>query len=68
MPLRFTIRDLFWLTLVVAMAVGWWIDRSWQADDAQFMRTHLRGIAPSKGISDISAVKFTNCATCHKNQ
>jgi hypothetical protein len=27
MRLRFTIRDLLWLTLVVAMAVGWWIDR-----------------------------------------
>ena len=26
MRLRFTIRDLFWLTLVVALAVGWWID------------------------------------------
>jgi len=26
MPLRFTIRDLLWLTLVVAMAAGWWID------------------------------------------
>ena len=26
MPLRFTIRDLLWLTLVVALALGWWID------------------------------------------
>jgi len=26
MRLRFTIRDLLWLTLVVALAVGWWID------------------------------------------
>ena len=25
MKLRFTIRDLFWLTLVVALAVGWWL-------------------------------------------
>jgi len=23
---RFSIRDLFWLTLVVALAVGWWFD------------------------------------------
>jgi hypothetical protein len=28
MRFRFTIRDLLWLTLVVAMAVGWWLDRS----------------------------------------
>jgi len=26
MRFRFTIRDLFWMTLVVAMAVGWWLD------------------------------------------
>ena len=24
MRVRFTIRDLLWMTLVVAMAVGWW--------------------------------------------
>jgi hypothetical protein len=27
MKLRFTIRDLLWLTLVVALAVGWYVDR-----------------------------------------
>jgi hypothetical protein len=26
MRLRFTIRDLLWLTLVVALGAGWWID------------------------------------------
>ncbi|HUE74712.1 MAG TPA: hypothetical protein VMP01_27840 [Pirellulaceae bacterium] len=25
---RFTIRDLLWLTVVVAMGVAWWVDRS----------------------------------------
>jgi len=28
MHLRFTIRDLLWLTLVVGLAVGWWVDHS----------------------------------------
>jgi hypothetical protein len=23
---RFTIRDMLWLTVVAALAVGWWID------------------------------------------
>ena len=23
---RFTIRDVLWLTVVVALAVGWWLD------------------------------------------
>ena len=26
MPLRFTIRDLLWLTAVVALATGSWLD------------------------------------------
>ena len=25
--MRFTIRDLFWLMLVVALGVAWWVDR-----------------------------------------
>jgi hypothetical protein len=28
MKRTFTLRDLFWLVLVCAMAIGWWIDRS----------------------------------------
>jgi hypothetical protein len=28
--MRFTIRDLLWLTVVVALAVGWWLHhRAW---------------------------------------
>jgi hypothetical protein len=26
---RFTIRDVLWLMVVVALAVGWWADRRW---------------------------------------
>ena len=26
--MRFTIRDLLWLTVVVTVAVAWWVDRS----------------------------------------
>jgi len=25
---RFTIRDVLWLTLVIALVLGWWADRS----------------------------------------
>jgi hypothetical protein len=28
MKLRFSIRDLLWLTLVLALCVAWWIDHS----------------------------------------
>jgi hypothetical protein len=27
MRFHFTIRDLLWLTVVVALAVGWWVDQ-----------------------------------------
>jgi hypothetical protein len=26
--MKFSIRDLLWLTVVVALVVGWWVDRS----------------------------------------
>ena len=28
--MRFTIRDLLWLMVVVALAVGWWVDHQQQ--------------------------------------
>ena len=45
MHLRFTIRDLLWLTLVVALAVGWYLDHKnaniqfWKG--VQSTRTHF---------------------------
>ena len=32
-PERFSIRDLLWLTVVVALAVGWWVDHRRQAKE-----------------------------------
>jgi hypothetical protein len=29
---KFTIRDLLWLTVVVALGVAWWVDRVRMAD------------------------------------
>jgi hypothetical protein len=31
---RFTIRDVLWLTVVVGLAVGWWLDHRFLTDDA----------------------------------
>jgi hypothetical protein len=39
---HFSIRDLLWLTLVVGMAVGWWIDRS----DRRFRISYAADGAP----------------------
>jgi hypothetical protein len=29
---RFAIRDVLWLTLVVGVAIGWWLDHSYAAN------------------------------------
>jgi hypothetical protein len=39
---RFTIRDVLWLTVVVAVAVGWWVDRQWLEDQAARLKTDLQ--------------------------
>jgi hypothetical protein len=46
MKLRFTIRDLFWLTLVVALAVGWWID----AKELRWLRAEKEGIEQMRAL------------------
>jgi hypothetical protein len=33
MKIRFSIRDLLWLTLVVALCMGWWLGHRQYADD-----------------------------------
>ena len=35
MRLRFTIRDLLWLTALVAVCVAWWLDHRAQVDRYQ---------------------------------
>ena len=34
--MKFSIRDLLWLTVVVALAVGWWVDRSRLATELKY--------------------------------
>ena len=42
--MRFTIRDLLWLTLVVAISLGWWIDRNrnYQAETVRWYRRAMK--------------------------
>ena len=38
MNMRFTLRDIFWMTALVAMALGWWLDNrryDWSIKSAQ---------------------------------
>ena len=41
---RFTIRDLVLLTLVVALAVGWWIDRSHLSEQNNALRNEQKAL------------------------
>jgi hypothetical protein len=36
--LRFTIRDVLWLTVVVALSIGWWLDHRSQATAVTYYR------------------------------
>jgi hypothetical protein len=43
MRFRFKLRDLFWLMLAVALALGWWIDRSHVAEQRDMFQEALKG-------------------------
>ena len=36
--MRFTIRDLLWLTLLATVAVAWWVDRRETAEKIRELR------------------------------
>jgi hypothetical protein len=40
---RFTIRDVLWLTVVVALGVGWWLDqRQLRIQNRQYLEDQVR--------------------------
>jgi hypothetical protein len=43
--MKFSIRDLLWLTLLVAFAVAWWIDRGRLAAEVERLRPKAIDIA-----------------------
>lgn len=50
---RFTIRDVLWLTVVVAASVAWWIEREARRDEHQnAMSWQLRAQAASLALED----------------
>jgi hypothetical protein len=51
--IRFTIRDLLWLMVVVGMGVGWWLEH--QQRQATIDEYHI-SIAPAAGCANPSEV------------
>jgi hypothetical protein len=39
---RFTIRDVLWLTVVVALVVGWWIERTGLRSERQTLHDEIQ--------------------------
>jgi len=37
--MKITLRDLFLVTMIVALATGWWVDRSKLADEVRRLRS-----------------------------
>ena len=55
---RFGIRDLMWLTVIVAMGVAWWLDRSRLADNLEMRVRYSKYLeAAVNGMGDTEAVK-----------
>jgi len=51
MMFRFTIRDVLWLTALVAMGAGWWVDRVVSRDKLPIVRSHLIDALGHEGFS-----------------
>ena len=50
MRFHFTIRDLLWLTVIVALAVAWWLDhRSLTKQYEGYRRWMMNEYAPKPG-------------------
>jgi cation diffusion facilitator CzcD-associated flavoprotein CzcO len=43
---RFTIRDVLWLTVVVALGLGWWMNHRRQSNDVQTLLDVIRHETP----------------------
>lgn len=49
---RFSIRDLFWLTLVVGLGLGWWVDRERLAENYDGLLAEMKLVAAERDVLD----------------
>ena len=53
---RFTIRDVLWLTMVVALAVGWWLQRAEMARELEKHQAQVREMRAKADAAEYRAV------------
>ncbi len=54
--LKFSIRDLLWITFIVALAVGWWLDRTRLLEESQYIEAQLE-FAKSQAAAEEAVAK-----------
>ena len=67
MKLRFTIRDLLWMTLVIVLAVGWWVDHRRLTEPWEPIPQYLIELKLSKD-STIASLEGTISKLGHSRQ
>jgi hypothetical protein len=50
---RFTIRDVLWLTVVVALVVGWWLEHRSQTARIEALDKEVRHLRQQPWITDV---------------
>ena len=71
--MKFTIRDLLWLTVVVALGLAWWVDRGRQAAFYQARSGALELLLYRHGFralwrdQDVLAVPLTGKGTAYRS-
>ena len=70
MRIRFTIRDLLWLTLVVALGVALWLEhRQREFVEVHFNATQLAPpIKTNAGGTVRNVDRLKNCKICHADK
>lgn len=58
--MKFSIRDLFLVTAIVALTVGWWTDHRAQEREARIYRGRILAELLTRGRSDPSAYLETH--------
>ena len=59
--MKFTIRDLLWLTVVVALGVAWWVDRSQLTEKIDELAAYQTW-GPKLRLSDVDPNVFNSLA------